>query len=279
VTVFGEELFRRTRFKFWALSPCVVFGMAAILSPGGPGDGPHLASVLLCEAAGLLLLLSLWPYHRIPYVRRTLAGLVALAYVVYALDALWPELFGVGRGSSNPGLALAGFLVIGLPCTVYLVRGRFRWRMHPVAIDPDDPLLAAASAEARARLPRLFEVWPGAAATRVRFSFEVDAAREDLEEEGPLVEHLWGEVLALEPGTVRVRVLTPPLQGGLDLETLDVSLNHVSDWEVEHRDGSLEGNFTTRALVAVAERDGWEVPAEVLRRLRRQRSVEGAPAP
>lgn len=274
MTVFGDELFRRTPFKFWTLAPALVLGMSVILMPGGPWDEEHVGAVILCEAAGVLLLFSLWPYHRLPFVRRALAGLVAATYLVYAFDALWPQVFD-WRGSSNPVLALAGLIVIGAPCTLYALLGRFRWRPAPLAIDPDEPLLLRASDQARARIPRLFELWPDAAEAHVRFPFESQPADE---EEGiePLVEHLWGKVLTLAPRSVSVRVLTPPVYGTLEQETLELPLANVSDWEVELRDGSLEGGFTTRAMVAWAEREGQDVPVEITRRLPRYRDVAAA---
>ena len=258
---FGEELFRRSPFKFWALAPCLVLGMAVILLPGGPGDFGHVAAVVLCELAGLLLLFSLWPYHDVPLVRRALAGLVALTYLAMLVEAL-------ARGADGLGAKIA-FGLIGWPCVVYALRGRFR---DESPIDPDEVQLPEARAEALAQIPRFLELWPRASAASVRFDLEVEPPA-DLAEV-PAIETVWAEVLAVDERSRRVRVALPGKDGARSAE---LSLDRLSDWEIVLPDGSLEGHFTARALVALAAGAGWEVPARVRRRLRRCRSATTKP--
>ena len=122
----GEALFGRSPWIFWVLAPALLLGALAITLPPDYPDAWHLGTVLVCDAAALCLALALWPYHRVPGTARLLCGLVAASYGVYLLDAWLPGRIGPDDAApSDPGLATAGFVVIGFPCLWFALRGRW----------------------------------------------------------------------------------------------------------------------------------------------------------
>jgi hypothetical protein len=196
-------------------------------------------------------------------VRRALAALVAAAYAVYVAAALLPG------GSAHPVPALLGFFVIGRPSLLYALLGRFHLRLEPLAIDPDDPLMTRAVELARASHPRMRELCARGLATLVHFPFDSRPAEGDGGDERSetVRENLWGEVLELSAASARVRVVTPPHFHCEPVDVLDVPIAKLLDWEIELEDGSIEGGFATRAMAAVSEREGLDVPPWIAKRL------------
>lgn len=139
VTTFGEALFSRSPFLFWALAPFLCLGLWAVGSPLEPwreADVLGTVVTLACDAAAMLLLLALWPHHRMPGVRRGLTGVVALAYGAYAFVTWNPGLLPAGAEPGDPFRALIGLVVIGVPCFWYTLTGTWRGPgAHPARTD------------------------------------------------------------------------------------------------------------------------------------------------
>jgi uncharacterized protein YegJ (DUF2314 family) len=123
----------------------------------------------------------------------------------------------------------------------------------PLTLRPDDPLIAAARAEARATVPKfralLAEAHRGA---RVKVAFHSNAG---------VTEFLWAEVLSLDETQMAVRYLTPPVTHVGRLERLHLhKLNELEDWMVELPSGRYVGGFTMRAMFTRARQQWGELP-------------------
>ena len=286
--VFGETLFNRSKFFFWSLSPFLLGGAAAVTFPVDYRDVKHAAAVVLCDFVAIFLVLSLWPYHVIPGVRRMLMGTVALASAVYLTDAWFPG-FVSEKGEPYRRLpASLGFLIIGLPCLKYAALGRFRLAPEPIEIAADEPLMLEAYKKARSSIHRLrsgFAAHPQL--TMVRVAFTTDQPfDEEVEETGDedtaepleefIVEHLWGQLVELTEREARLEVVTPPYFHSEPIDELTVPIDEIEDWEVEFDDGTVDGGFTTRAMHAYAVRESLNVPRGVVIRLKRYRDTVGA---
>ena len=125
MTAFGATLFQRSPFVFWALTPWLLLGALAITLPFHYETGWEIGTVAACDAAVLLLVLGLWPYHPIPHVQRILAGLVATAFALYALHEWLPGGLGPGEAGERRVDSLIGAFVIGLPCMWFALTGRW----------------------------------------------------------------------------------------------------------------------------------------------------------
>lgn len=123
----------------------------------------------------------------------------------------------------------------------------------PLRLDPDDPLLRAATLRARATLARFRRLRAedvGRAA--VKFAFTTD---------GGAREHVWAEVLAAHLEEVVARIASRPVtQRGPLPARVSVPLDAIEDWAVTLPDGAVHGSFTTLAMIAACRRDGREVP-------------------
>ena len=265
MSAFGTALFGRSKFLFWTLAPCLLLGALVVTFPADYEDSHHLAAVLLCDATAALLILSLWPYHLVPGVRRALTGLIAGAYALYTADAWFPGLLPPKGDPSDRLKASMGFVIIGLPCLKHAISGRFRLDPEPIEIDEQDPLMQTAVAEARAALPRLrrgFAECPHS--TLVRFAFVTDATHASGE---ALIEHLWGDLLELTATEARIEIVTQPHFHSEFVDELRLPVDAIEDWEVGYPDGTLDGGFTTRALVEYARRESLAIPRHVQKQL------------
>ncbi len=78
-----------------------------------------------------------------------MTGLVALCYVLYFIDTYFVEKQPLApsarRSEATPWNAIMGFLVIGIPCLWFTIRGRF---------SADEPLDEVADATKEADEPR-----------------------------------------------------------------------------------------------------------------------------
>jgi len=115
--MFGQVLFKSSRFLFWSLAPFLIgfVAVTAMLVPDWASPGGLLAATL--DAAALLLLLQLHDPRRFHWAGRVLAGLVFLAYAAYLTSA----------GASTFD-AFRGLLIIGVPAGLYAWRGRWTLR-------------------------------------------------------------------------------------------------------------------------------------------------------
>lgn len=132
---FGRSLFGGTTWIFWVLSP-IAFVCALLFSLvayGGLRAGDWVAGgvALVLTISCVLLILALWG-GGLAWAGRGLCGIVALAYLVYLVHEWgWnreslPDYRG--RGDAHPINATLGFLIIGVPCALYAVLGRFSWK-------------------------------------------------------------------------------------------------------------------------------------------------------
>ena len=73
--------------------------------------------------------------------------------------------------------------------------------------------------------------------TMVRIAFHTDTGN---------VEHVWGDLLELGETEMRLRLRTlPTTQRGKVPEQISRRLSELEDWQVEQRDGSVRGSFST----------------------------------
>jgi hypothetical protein len=133
---FGQTLFGDGGFIRWTLSPFVLlfaFTMPMLINGWTFGRMVLIGGMeLMCAC----LLAGFWLPPRIGFWGfRVLAGLVFVAYAAYLIDEF---LFsqkpsnGIGRRSdASPFNALLGLLVIGVPCLLFAVLGRFTLRPPP----------------------------------------------------------------------------------------------------------------------------------------------------
>jgi len=120
-----------SRSLLWLLTP------AMLLATAGFGvqfwDHWNSARILLCAAlslCALMLAFSLWSQERFWWAPRTLAGLVALAY----LAAVIRLSFLPGPGTPGPHLPLlflasVGFMVCGVPALCFMLWGHTQGRL------------------------------------------------------------------------------------------------------------------------------------------------------
>lgn len=159
---------------------------------------------------------------------------------------------------------LLGILLV-VVAVVLVRRLLFRRRLEQVLqsgtpIDDDDPLMLEAMREARASLHRLRPLSRGASQAWVKFQ---------VRDAGGDVEHVWGSLEVVEDEHV-VATWRMPVVGGIELpDQKKLPLAEIEDWQVELPDGAIHGGFTTRAQIAIARRDGYPVPDEVLEQERR----------
>ncbi len=296
-----------SRFAFFAVLPFALFGIAAVTFP----VPVHLkteavAAVVAFDGLVVLCLLALWPYHRLWFAHRLLAGMAA----VFLSGVL---AWSIGTGVSElPSLDAFGKLLFGLFVVGILafLAGFFAFHGRPPWLDaewwPLDDLLAARE-PARASWERFVERWPSARAALVQVrlhdpdyevvsgtpallggdvhanviefrepeeSAEVTPEEHEEEDGDPWAAiAIWGEVLEASPERVRVR-LSPPEPGSFEVPPMcEVDRRQVCDWELEMPDGSIEGAYGLRARAASARHHGVRLPRSVRRRLRRCRPL------
>lgn len=198
-----------------------------------------LAITATIELVGLFIVLKLLAPRRFAW-----AGRVAGALVFLGISALLAAEVASGRGR---WLTLIPGLAMGLPALSYALFGAW-WRRDEIRLDPDDPLILAATARARATVPELRQLF----ADRPEDTFI------KVPEEG--TDGVWCEVVSMEAGAAQVRDERTE-------EIVPVPLDRIVDWMVELPDGAFRGNFSVSAMIALCERDGRAVP-EVLARMR-----------
>jgi hypothetical protein len=93
----------------------------------------RIAVMVGIELMCLALLAGFWLPSRIgQWAFRGVAGLISLAYAAYFIHEFFftnaPFRISGRRSEASPFNALLGFIVIGLPCLVYAVLGRFTLR-------------------------------------------------------------------------------------------------------------------------------------------------------
>lgn len=128
---FGETLFGGGGFIRWALSPWVIVfavSMPVLVGLAGEWTLGKILVIVGLEFMCLALLAGFWLPARVGHwANRSLAGCVFLLYLFYLVDQL--------RKAELLGQAFTGFVLIGLPCFYYAVRGRFGTREPLKAAD------------------------------------------------------------------------------------------------------------------------------------------------
>ncbi len=144
---FGETLFGGSAFVRWTLSPFILIFALVIpfLIPEWTSAG--VAIMVGIEIACLALLAGFWlPTKVANRAFRVLAGLVFVFYAGYlAQQFLFTDVAAriFERRGATPRNALIGFIVIGLPCLTFAIRGRFDPSSEESSDQPDKerPLL------------------------------------------------------------------------------------------------------------------------------------------
>jgi len=108
----------------------------------------------------------------------------------------------------------------------------------------DDPVMKAAVAEARRRLPEFLAHLANPAPGERGFTIKYDLLPEP--DKG---ENIWVDVISSSPGFILGRLANVPLDPRFKLgEKVTVAHAEILDWGYI-RDGVMQGNFTTRALL------------------------------
>lgn len=140
---FGEALFSGSRFIFWALSPFLLLFAAVMTLTSDWASPVSTILVVACDAVSVLLILALYSPKRFWWAARGATAIVFLAYAEFLVETLLsPTRWRIGPPSSeSPITALKGFSVIGIPCLLYTVLGRFGKRPADGAskCDPREP--------------------------------------------------------------------------------------------------------------------------------------------
>lgn len=129
---------------------------------------------------------------------------------------------------------------------------------EPLPSAPDDPLMQAAFAHAKTRLPQFKTLLAQPyqeALVKLRFASEQGDA-----------EYLWAQVLRqLDADTLEVELTTlPETPGATDERRQQVRFEALEDWQVTDPAGKIHGGYSQRAMFAMARRDGQHLPARLL---------------
>ena len=128
-----------------------------------------------------------------------------------------------------------------------------------VSIDPDDPAMEAAIAEAQRTLPEFLAVLadPPRGASEFVIKFPLGGW-----------EHIWVDDLRIEEGRVVGALANAPEQEGHRIgDRVSVPFAQITDWAYRAPDGVMQGHRTTRVLLpqfpeelsaAIAEDFGWD---------------------
>jgi len=116
-----DTLFGRSPLLYWIVVASLLLGAAAVSFPFEHETRAGTGALALCYAVALLVGLVLWPYHRIPVVRRLLAGTLGAGAVFLVAESWEPDEWG---------RALFALVFLALPLLGYAARGdwSFLWR-------------------------------------------------------------------------------------------------------------------------------------------------------
>jgi uncharacterized protein YegJ (DUF2314 family) len=136
-------------------------------------------------------------------------------------------------------------------------------RSHPpLVMEPDDPLLIDAVAQARATLPEfrklVAQVNRGA---RVKVKVVSDTGAE---------ETVWADVIALADQDVEIRLAERPVSQRGPIHAIQkVALGELLDWQVELTDGRFAGGYTMRAMFRKGREQWGSLPRDLAAEERR----------
>lgn len=170
-------------------------------------------------------------------------------------------LFGVG--TFEVVLLLGVFAVVAILLAKFLA-ARIAGP-PPLNIDPDDPDMRAAIERARASL----DVFDG----RLEAGDAEAYLKYAIGEEGSQ-EHVWAQVLGAEEGGYRVELVSQPIDSRFAApEAFVLGRDAVEDWQLLHRDGSIEGGFTQRVLFDKARATWGKLPGALASEEKRYRPL------
>ena len=134
VSKFADTLFARRPFVRWTAVPILVIGIVVFLflAVNPPGESKALGSIVYAGiAVACAAMAAALAFPKLFWLMRVMTGLVFLAYASYLIFEFFfnggaaeadPE---AGKNEANPVNALLGFLVLGVPCLWYTIKGRF----------------------------------------------------------------------------------------------------------------------------------------------------------
>ena len=127
----------------------------------------------------------------------------------------------------------------------------------PLETDPDDPLLKAATEQAKSTIDQfkeLFRTYPEDAFVKLYFVSNTGT-----------VEHLGAHVEKIEGDELHVVLVTSPVthKGRLDRNYI-CTFNDIEDWQVTDIEGNIYGGFTQRVMFEIARQKGVQLPQELL---------------
>lgn len=126
----------------------------------------------------------------------------------------------------------------------------------PLVLPDDDPLMLAATEQARATLDEFHELSKAPnRGVHVKVPFVSSSGT---------TEFLWADLLSLKGGSMKVRYITPPVTHSGRLERLHAHpLSDLVDWRIELPSGVYAGGFTMRAMFVRAREQTKDLPQEL----------------
>lgn len=129
---FGKTLFKGSRFIFWSVAPILVVAGTSLLVYTGEFTNHKIILFSFIELAIVFLIIGLYDPIRFKWATRTVTGIVFIGYCWYAFDEIFVQhkelrIFGA-KSEASPRNALLGLAIIGFPCLLYTLLGRFTLR-------------------------------------------------------------------------------------------------------------------------------------------------------
>ena len=251
----------------WAAHPWWWFfasqALAVIALLGLPAQRVLIACVLIIALPSAVQGLRIAALHS--SARYWLVVGLGLAFV------LAPRLLKSALGLPAPS-SLFNSPIVLLPwmlATYVAMRfGAVRPEVPPLRLANDDPLLVTAIESAQGSTARFRELLDGA--------HKVAHVKTALVTSSGEVEHLWAELLERHGDQLEVRLITPPITHTGTLERLHtLTMDQLTDWQVELADGQLVGGFTMRAMFTRAREQGLVLPTELRELERRYGTQDG----
>jgi len=130
-------------------------------------------------------------------------------------------------------------------------------------VDPDDPAIAVAQAEARSTLPAFFDRLERPQSGDLDFMLKFRLRS------GGKAEQIWAEQIAKDGDRLSGRLANPPrLRGYSEGQEVEIPREDILDWGYR-QGGVMQGHFSTRVLMPqmprkvaahICRRFGWDPP-------------------
>ena len=131
-----------SRFVKWTLSPfLLLFPVLMAFQSIECWNAGRTTGLVLCVGISAICIFGLLAMWGVRHAGRLVPGGLALLYVGYIAEECFVRFdgnwgWGRGRSADTPLNSIIGFLVIGLPCLLYTILGRFTLR-PPVETDDE----------------------------------------------------------------------------------------------------------------------------------------------